>query len=160
MQTARSKSASVVLAVFAFAILGACSTESRQGGVDSGQSVRATQAKAPVAYLQANTGGDSMLAKRRHGYVLELHVIDGRHEIKPVAQCDRISGGSALGGGTERELDVALCEGDAKNRGEYWLISEPGRVSVRRGPIDAAQQTVQEQALRDSHARAVAKEDR
>ena len=117
-------------------------------------------AVAPVAYLQANTGGDSMLAGHPRGSVLELHVIDGGHDIRPVAQCDRISGGTALGGGTERELDVALCEGDAQNRGEYWLISEPGIVSVRRGPVDSKQIIVQEHRLRDPHMRAVIKEDR
>src|SRR5690606_9988692 len=76
----------------------------------------------PIAYLHANTGGDSMLAQRKQGYVLELHIIDGDHKIIPVATCDRISGGNALGGGTSRELEVMLCEGNKEDSGEYWLI--------------------------------------
>jgi len=41
-----------------------------------------------------------------------------------LASCAEPSMGSALGGGTERELDVALCEG------EFWLIAERGAVWV------------------------------
>ena len=97
-----------------------------------------------------------MLAERDRAYVLELHVIEnGSHDVTPVAQCSRIAGGNALGGGTKRELEVALCEGGQANRGEYWLISEPGVVSVQRGPIGSAQQIVHKHQLLDSTARAV-----
>src|SRR5690606_11334430 len=124
------KPAGVCLAALAMALLGACSTASTPdaaSGAGKGQS-------APVACLRANTGGDGMFAEPKRGYVLELHVLDGEHTVKPLAQCNRISGGDALGGGTKRELAVALCEGDEQSSGEYWLISEPGLVSVRRGP--------------------------
>ncbi len=51
-----------------------------------------------------------------------------RYESKTLSQtlasCAEPSMGSALGGGTERELDVAFCEG------EFWLIAEPGAVWV------------------------------
>lgn len=43
-----------------------------------------------------------------------------------VASCRDPGLGSALGGGSERELEVAVCDG------EYWLLSEPGSVSVVR----------------------------
>jgi len=141
----------LLLAVLAMAMLGACS---------SSPPVRNTSASTgPVAYLQVNTGGDSMRASPRAKSVLELHVIDGRHHIEPVAQCDQIYTGTALGGGTERELQVALCDGDWSNDGEYWLISEAGVVTVRRVSAGDYRQTVLEYRLRDAKARAVAKRD-
>ena len=150
--TAGLRPASSGLALWLLAILSACSTVPY--GDDPGSGNARLAPAAPVAYLHADTGGDSMLAQHKRGYVLALHVIDGSHSVVPVARCQRISGGSALGGGTERELEVALCEGDAQNSGEYWLVSEPGIVSVRRGPIDSTQEIVREQPLRDPHARA------
>ena len=151
-----------LLAVLSIVALQACTTVSQSGREQAAskaqQSSSVSGSAAPIAYFQANTGGDSMLARRTHGgYVLELHVIDGEHTIKPLAQCDRIAGGSALGGGTERELDVALCEGDTAGQGEYWLISEPGEVSVRRGPIGSNQEVVLTHRLKDASARVVGK---
>ena len=44
--------------------------------------------------------------------------------VRTIAACQSPSTGSALGGGGERELEVALCDG------EFWLVSEPGVVRV------------------------------
>lgn len=111
----------------------------------------------PVAFLKGNIGGEGAGAPRRPRYaVLELHVIDGRHHVQPVAQCEQVYTGRALGGGTERELQVALCDGDWNNDGEYWLISEPGVLTVRRVAAGNDRQTVLEYRLRDVKARAVA----
>ncbi|SAI34438.1 Uncharacterised protein [Bordetella ansorpii] len=126
-------------------------------GPDDKQATAPGSTESPVAYLQANTGGDSMLAEKKSGYALEVHVLDGSHAVKEIARCARISSGNALGGGTERELQVAICEGDERNRGEYWLISEPGVVSVRKGPIGTEQQMLLEHRLQNSKARAIAK---
>ena len=146
------------LTALCLAMLGACAARApgtSPGVADSGPG-HAKGGPAPVAYLWANTGGDSLGARGQRGVALEMHVIDGDRVVEPVARCDRIAGGSALGGGTPRELQAALCEGDAHNRGEYWLISEPGVVSVRRGPIGSSQQIVLEYRLRDARASAVA----
>src|SRR3546814_7990259 len=89
------------------AMLGACSGQQAPGASASTDPSPA-HSPAPVAYLQADTGGDSMGAPAKAGHVLEMHVIDGGHAIEPVAQCRRISSGSALGGGTERELQVEI----------------------------------------------------
>lgn len=142
-------SARLFLAVLSMAMLAACSTPTPDASAGTG----------PVAYLKANTAGGNMGTPGRPRSVLELHVIEGRHTIKPVAQCEQIYSGTALGGGTKRELQVVLCEGDWNNDGEYWLISETGVVSVRRGAIKGQQQTVLEYRLRDVKARAVTKQE-
>lgn len=52
--------------------------------------------------------------------------IGGKEHTRKIATCKDFGLGSALGGGTERWLEAAVC-------GDYfWLISEPGRVSVVR----------------------------
>jgi hypothetical protein len=52
--------------------------------------------------------------------------VEGDEYRQTIASCRNPGLGSALGGGTERELEVALCNG------EYWLVSEPGTVFVVR----------------------------
>jgi len=136
------------LAVLAIVMLSACSTtpsEPTNAGITG-----------PIAYLKANTGTNNASIPGRPRSVLELHVIDGRHHVEPVAQCDQIYTGTALGGGTARELQVVLCDGDWNNDGEYRLISEVGVVSVRRVSAGNYQQTVLEYRLRDAKTRAVA----
>lgn len=140
------------LAVFAVSMLGACSSPP--------PAPKTSVIMGPIAYLSPNKGGDSAGAAGSSRFVLELHVIDGRHAIQPVAQCEQVYTGTALGGGTARELQVALCDGDWSNDGEYWLISEAGVVSVRRVADGGYRQTVLEYRLRDPQARAVAKDDR
>jgi hypothetical protein len=80
------------------------------------------------AFLQAQTGGDQMSSGpgRQPGLQLVVHV--GDREIRQLfASCPDYGLGSALGGGTERELEMAVC-----GRHDYVLISEPGRVRVAR----------------------------
>ena len=139
------------LAMLAIVMLGACST--------TPQAPKTSAITGPTAYLKANTGANNTGMPGRPKSVLELHVIEGRHHVEPVAQCDQIYTGTALGGGTDRELQVVLCDGDWNNDGEYWLISEAGVVSVRRVSAGNYQQTVLEYRLRDTKARAVAKRD-
>lgn len=140
-----------LLAVLAIVMLGACSS-TPPAPQTSGNT-------GPVAYLKANNGTNNTRILGSPRSVLELHVIEGRHHVEPVAQCDQIYTGTALGGGTARELQVVLCDGDWNNDGEYWLISEAGVVSVRRVSAGNYQQTVLEYRLRDTKARAIAKRD-
>jgi hypothetical protein len=78
------------------------------------------------AFFRFDTGGDQMSEGRRQPR-LDVFVRFADRELRrPIASCDQPSRGTALGGGTERELDVALCGA------EYWLISEPGVVRVVR----------------------------
>jgi hypothetical protein len=85
------------------------------------------------ALFVLETGGDQM----RRGRVeagLAFVVRYGSQEFwQTIASCREPARGSVLGGGTERELEIARCGG------EYWLLSEPGVVTVRRGdPMEGA----------------------
>ena len=71
-----------------------------------------------------DTGGDQMTrTSRQAGLVVIVRVGDDEYR-QTIATCPDPGLGSALGGGTERELEVAICNG------EFMLVSEPGLVSV------------------------------
>ena len=76
------------------------------------------------ALFSLNTGADQMTeTSRQAGLVVVVRV--GEYEYRQtIATCPDPGLGSALGGGTKRELEVAICNG------EYILVSEPGLVSV------------------------------
>jgi hypothetical protein len=74
-----------------------------------------------------DTGGDQMSeGPGRQPRLYAIVRFSDRELRQFIAGCDDPSSGTALGGGTERELDVAACGA------EYWLISEPGVVRVVR----------------------------
>jgi hypothetical protein len=78
------------------------------------------------AFFTLNTGADQMGQRPKEaGLVVVVRV--GTDEYRQtIASCRDPGLGTALGGGTERELEVAACDG------EYHLISEPGTVTVLR----------------------------
>ena len=65
-----NKATALFVAALTMSLLGACSSTSK------------TPVKAPIAYLQANTGGDSMSAERNRAYVLGQ-----RHQKIPTNGC-------------------------------------------------------------------------
>jgi hypothetical protein len=76
------------------------------------------------AQFRLYTGGDQMTGVSRQASLVVV-VRAGEDEYRQtIATCPDPGLGSALGGGTERELEVAICNG------EYVLVSEPGLVSV------------------------------
>jgi hypothetical protein len=76
------------------------------------------------ALFRLDTGGDQMTeTSREAGLVVVVRVGEDEYR-QTIATCPDPGLGSALGGGTERELEVAICNG------EYVLVSEPGLVSV------------------------------
>lgn len=135
------------LAAAVLLTLGACSTAPTDP--------LAPAATGPIAYLASKNSAAPVRGSRSGRDVLELHVIESRHHVEPIAQCNQIYTGAALGGGTARNLQVVLCDGDLNNDGEYSLISETGVVSVRRKPDVGAPYTVLEYRLRDATARAI-----
>lgn len=78
------------------------------------------------AKFALNTGGDQMAQRPKEAGLMVVVRVDGKEYRQTIASCRDPGLGSALGGETERELQVATC------RGEYWLISEVGHVSVMR----------------------------
>jgi hypothetical protein len=89
-----------------------------------------TKLQAPLPEGQAealfslNTGGDQMTeTSRQAGLVVIVRTGDDEYR-QTIATCPDPGLGSALGGGTERELEVAICNG------EFMLVSEPGLVTV------------------------------
>jgi hypothetical protein len=76
------------------------------------------------ALFSLNTGGDQMTqTSRQAGLVVVVRVGDDEYR-QTIATCPDPGLGSALGGGTQRELEVAICSG------EFILVSEPGLVTV------------------------------
>jgi hypothetical protein len=76
------------------------------------------------ARFSLNTGGDQMSqTSREAGLVVTVRVGEDEYQ-QTIASCRDPGLGSALGGGTERELEIAICNG------EFMLVSEPGLVSV------------------------------
>ncbi len=76
------------------------------------------------ALFRLDTGGDQMTQTAREaGLVVVVRVGEDEYR-QTIASCAEPGLGSALGGGTERELEVALCNG------EFYLVSEPGLVTV------------------------------
>lgn len=89
-----------------------------------------TKLQAPLpegraeALFSLNTGGDQMTeTSRQAGLVVIVRVGDDEYR-QTIATCPDPGLGSALGGGTERVLEVAICNG------EFMLVSEPGLVTV------------------------------
>lgn len=81
--------------------------------------------RAEALFEMVLTGDQMSMTSTEVG--LSIIVRHGDMEYRQIfASCRRPSSGSALGGGTERILEVAICNG------EFWLISEPGLVSVHR----------------------------
>jgi hypothetical protein len=124
-----ARAATIALAVVALAC---CATQPAAAPrkIDSAPRVSALKDPLPdhraEAFFSVNTGGDQMTLSRKQAG-LELVVRYQAKELRQtIASCEEPSTGSALGGGTERELEVALCGG------EYWLIAEPGQVLVER----------------------------
>ena len=71
-----------------------------------------------------NTGGDQMTTTAREAGLVVIVRVGADEYRQTVASCPDPGLGSALGGGTERELEVAICNG------EFVLVSEPGLVTV------------------------------
>jgi hypothetical protein len=80
--------------------------------------------RAAQAWFVIDTGGDQMVLERKRPRLSVVVRYRSQTLQRTLASCSEPSMGSALGGGTERELDVAFCEG------EFWLIAEPGAVFV------------------------------
>lgn len=101
------------------------------------------------AFFSVDAGADQLTdgAIPRRRLLVEIR-IGGERLTRIVAYCAAAELGSALGGGTQRELEAAMCDG------EYWLISEPGEVTVRKGDISAAQEIVLRYELPDKSMRA------
>jgi hypothetical protein len=79
------------------------------------------------ASFDVYTGGDQMTQSVSPPRRLDLVIAFAAHEYRrSIATCADPAVGSALGGGTPRELDVAYCDG------EYWLISEAETIRVDR----------------------------
>ena len=77
------------------------------------------------ASFQLDTGGDQGSATRQVG--LEVVVRFARVELRQtVASCDEPALGSALGGGSNGLLEVALCGA------EFWLTTGDGKVVAKR----------------------------
>jgi len=78
------------------------------------------------AFFAMNTGGDQMTLRPKEAGLMVVVRVGTDEYRQTIASCPDFGLGSALGGGTERELEVAMCDG------EFWLMSEPGSVSVVR----------------------------
>lgn len=76
------------------------------------------------ASFRLDTGADQMTETPREAGLVVVVRVGADEYRQTVASCAEPGLGSALGGGTERVLEVALCNG------EYFLISEPGVVTV------------------------------
>lgn len=119
------------------AIVLACSQQPNTPAPASDGQPRALDAQANKTKLQAplpegraealfslDTGGDQMTqTSRQAGLVVIVRVGEDEYR-QTIATCPDPGLGSALGGGTERELAVAICNG------EFMLVSEPGLVTV------------------------------
>jgi hypothetical protein len=78
------------------------------------------------AFFTLNTGSDQMLQQPKEAGLVVVVRLDVTEYRQTISSCTDPGLGSALGGGTERELEVAICNG------EYWLVTEPGTLSVIR----------------------------
>ena len=84
------------------------------------------------AYFDIYTGSDQMTYKQIKTRPLILVVqYDNKELRQTIASCEDVSHGTAAGGGTETELEVADCDSD-----RYWLITENGKVLVQKGEWD------------------------
>lgn len=82
--------------------------------------------RTALAFFALNTGGDQMTLSRKQAGLEAVVRYQDKELRQTIASCSDPSLGSALGGGTDRELEVAFCDG------EFWLIAEPGRITVER----------------------------
>jgi hypothetical protein len=122
-----------------------------------------------VAYLVANTGGD-VGVDDPDPYKLELYLEfndpDSNEKIvvkERIARCGQMSSGTVFADKTERLIDVTLCEaghheGIEHYAGIYWLISEPGELTVRKGWLDHPQKIITTYKMPAPHIRAIARE--
>jgi hypothetical protein len=129
--------ANIVGFVTLSAFLLACSPQPNTPAPASGGQPRALDAQPIKTKLQVplpegraealfslDTGKDQMGQTSRQAGLVAI-VRFGEDEYRQtVATCPDPGLGSALGGGTERELEVAICNG------EFMLVSEPNLVSV------------------------------
>jgi hypothetical protein len=120
--------ASIVLTI-------ACQAE-RDGSVLQQRSLDATPLRVRLlqplpaneaeAFFRLETGADQLTQSRKEVGLMVV-IRNGDDEYRQViSSCADPGLGSALGGGTETQLEIALCDG------EYWLMSQPGSVSVLR----------------------------
>jgi len=105
------------------------------------------------AFFELNTGGDQMVLRPKEAGLMVVVRVGIDEYRQTIASCPDPGLGSALGGGTERELEIAVCDG------EYWLISEPGRVSVVRMDRKPGGETITQFDLPDG-VRAVSPRDK
>ena len=78
------------------------------------------------AFFELNTDGDQMSERPKEaGLVVVVRIGDTEYR-QTIASCKVPGLGAEYGGGTTRELEVAMCNGD------YWLVTEPGSVQVIR----------------------------
>ncbi|MBI4698849.1 MAG: WG repeat-containing protein, partial [Nitrospirae bacterium] len=95
------------------------------------------------AYFDIYTGGDQMAYKKIKTRPLILVVrFDDKELRQTIANCEDVSHGTAAGGGTKTELEVAECDAD-----RYWLITEKGKVLVQKGEWDKRDNIVAEISL-------------
>ncbi len=78
------------------------------------------------ALFRLDTGGDQMTEALREAGLVAVVRVGADEYRQTIVSCPDPGLGSALGGGTERELEIVICNG------EYLLVSEPGLVSVVR----------------------------
>ena len=113
----------------------ACSPCSSQSGATH-RTLNAEPVKVPLitplapgraeAFFKLDTGGDQMTQHPKEAGLMVVVRVESNEYRQTIASCQNPGIGSALGGGTERELEVAICDG------EYWLVTEPGIVIVVR----------------------------
>ena len=101
------------------------------------------------AFFTLNTGADQMGQRPKEAGLVVVIRVGSDEYRRTIASCREPGLGTALGGGTERELEVAACDG------EYHLISEPGTVTVRRVDGQTRDEVVARFPLPDPRARAV-----
>ena len=106
------------------------------------------------ALFALNTGADQMTTRGKEAGLVAIVRFGDRELRQTIATCPDPSLGSALGGGGERELEVALCNG------EYHLISEAGAVTVLRVDKKAAGEVVARFTLPAADMRAIKPESR
>ena len=106
------------------------------------------------AFFALHTGADQMTERGKEaGLVVVVRFAD-RELRQTIASCTDPALGSALGGGTARELEVAMCNG------EFRLLSEPGVVRVTRTDKQPAGEVVATFALPAAAMRAVKPDSR
>ena len=106
------------------------------------------------AFFALNTGGDQLTTRSKEAGLVVVVRFGDREIRQTIATCSDPALGSALGGGGERELEVAMCNG------EYRLISEPGVVQALRVDAQGANEVVASVRLPAAGLRAVKPDSR